>query len=48
MGRTAFTGQAFDFNITETWRRNLSLPSPAWTTPARRSYWQNSKASSLA
>ena len=39
--RTAFTGQAFDFKITETWRRNLSLPSPAWTTPARRSYWQN-------
>ena len=39
--RTAFTGQAFDFKITETWRRNLSLPSPAWTTPAQRSYWQN-------
>jgi len=41
MERTAFTAQSFDFNITETWRRELSSPSPAWTSPARRSYWQN-------
>ncbi|MED5380935.1 MAG: PQQ-binding-like beta-propeller repeat protein, partial [Verrucomicrobiota bacterium] len=40
MGRTGFSSQALAFSATETWRRDLPAPSPAWTTPARRSYWQ--------
>jgi outer membrane protein assembly factor BamB len=40
MGRTGFSGEALLFSATETWRRDLPAPSPAWTTPARRSYWQ--------
>ena len=40
MGRTGFSSQTFSFSATETWRRDLPAPSPAWTTPARRSYWQ--------
>jgi len=40
MGRAGFSSQALSFSATETWRRDLPAPSPAWTTPARRSYWQ--------
>ena len=40
MGRAGFSSQELSFSATETWRRDLPAPSPAWTTPARRSYWQ--------
>ena len=40
MGRAGYSNQALSFSATETWRRDLPAPSPAWTTPARRSYWQ--------
>ena len=40
MGRAGYSSQALSFSVTETWRRDLPAPSPAWTTPARRSYWQ--------
>ena len=40
MERAAFTPESFDFSADETWLRSLPAPSPAWTTPARRSYWQ--------
>ena len=40
MGRAGFSNQALSFSATETWRRDLPAPSPAWTSPARRSYWQ--------
>ncbi|HJN83520.1 MAG TPA: PQQ-binding-like beta-propeller repeat protein, partial [Verrucomicrobiota bacterium] len=40
MGRAGFSSQTLSFSATETWRRDLLAPSPAWTTPARRSYWQ--------
>ncbi len=40
MGRAGFSSQTLSFSATETWRRDLPAPSPAWTTPAQRSYWQ--------
>ena len=40
MGRTGYSSQVFSYSLTEIWQRNLPAPSPAWTTPARRSYWQ--------
>ena len=40
MGRAGFSNQSHSFSATETWRLDLPAPSPAWTTPARRSYWQ--------
>ena len=40
MGRAGYSNQALSFSATETWRHDMPAPSPAWTSPARRSYWQ--------
>ncbi|MEC8972779.1 MAG: PQQ-binding-like beta-propeller repeat protein, partial [Verrucomicrobiota bacterium] len=40
MGRAGYSNQALSFSATETWRHDMPSPSPAWTSPARRSYWQ--------
>ena len=40
MGRDGYTSQKFSFSETQTWQRHLAVPSPAWTSPAQRSYWQ--------
>ena len=40
MGRAGYSNQALSFSATETWRHDMPSPSPAGTSPARRSYWQ--------
>ena len=40
MGRAGYSNQRLSFSQTQTWQRNLSVPTPAWTSPAKRSYWQ--------
>ena len=40
MGRAGYSNQKLSFSETKTWHRDLSVPNPAWTSPAQRSYWQ--------
>ena len=40
MGRAGYSNQKLSYSETQTWHRNLSVPTPAWTSPAQRSYWQ--------
>ncbi|MGE3311714.1 MAG: PQQ-binding-like beta-propeller repeat protein [Limisphaerales bacterium] len=39
-GRTGFTPSQLAFPLHPAWKRDLLRPSPAWSPPARRSYWQ--------
>ena len=40
IGRAGYSNQKLSFSEAQAWCRDLSVPTPAWNSPAQRSYWQ--------